>query len=91
MLSKSNHASSNTLDWINKKGLGILEKLGIVDRTEPYTHQKPKINLKDHKNSFENDPDMRLICALKLDIGHISKNRLEKTIWVLKIKIRLSL
>lgn len=54
MLSKCKHAHNNTLDNVNKKGLEIVEKLGINYKTWIYTEEKEnRINAKTKKNFWQ--------------------------------------
>lgn len=61
------------LNKINKKQFGLINKLKLLDRMEPYAPKTPHFTFKDHKANFESKLTVRLICPTKPDLGRINK------------------
>ena len=71
-------AKDNVIDRINKEDKKLTEKLEIDDRVYALEKRESFITLKDHKDSFRNNPKCRLINPSKSEIGKISKKILSK-------------
>ena len=63
---------------IDKEGIKIAEKAGVLDRMEVNGTGNCFVTLKDHKENFENKPTVRLIDPAKNEIGRISKDVLDE-------------
>lgn len=46
----------------------------LVDRMEPLKPNEPRINFKNHKKNFQENPTIRLIYQNKSGIGWLSKS-----------------
>ena len=60
-------------ETIDKEGIGIAKKAGVLDRMEINGTGSCFITLKDHKENFANRPTVRLINPAKNEIGRLSK------------------
>ena len=70
----------------------LADELGILDRMIFKTQlQEAFYTLKDHKESFRNSADSRLINPAKTQVGKVAKQMLEKVVKVVKEKSGLNL
>ena len=83
---KSNAHEVNKINNDDKK---IAEKLEIDDRVYVLQERGAYITLKDHKDSFHNNPKCRLINPAKTDMGKVSKQILTKIIASVRNKTNL--
>ena len=67
---KSTNSKVNTVDLDVKK---IAGKLLISDRVDQLQKHDAYITIKDHKESFSNNPSFRFISPSKSGIGKVSK------------------
>ena len=70
--------NTNIVNLINKEAASITKKLEISDRVDKFRLQEPFVTVKDHKPDFPARIDVRLINPAKSNIGHISKQLLDK-------------
>ena len=75
---------------MNQKGKVIATKLEIEDRVFATQKKQCVITLKDHKDTFPNSPETRLINPTKGDLGKVSKQKLAKIITQLRKKTNLT-
>ena len=68
------------LQDINSEAKIIAEKLEIDDRVEVLAERSSFLTLKDHKPTFINSPDCRLIGPTKSELGRVSKELLQKIV-----------
>ena len=73
-------APKGTYDKINQEAKDIASDLDLDDRIECMAEKTAFISLKDHKQNFANNPTCRLLNPTKSEIGHISKQKLDKII-----------
>ena len=66
-------ASTKIKDKVDKGGIQIAKKEGVLDRMDKNGTNNCFITLKDHKENFQNNPTTRLINPAKNEIGRISK------------------
>ena len=69
-----------TFQKINKEHIKMARKLDIEDRVFKTSQQDAFITLKDHKDNFRNNPQVRTLNPAKPEIGRVSKVILEKKI-----------
>ena len=77
-------APVHIIDKYNKEDKAVASELGLLDRMIFKTRlQKAFYTFKDHKLSFQNRADARLLNHTKTEIGKISKTFLENAfnIW----------
>ena len=72
-------ANNSIKKKINMAGKQILKNNEILNRVEINGENNCLFTLKDHKNSFANNPQVRLINPAKNELGRISKVILDKT------------
>ena len=72
--------NSAIIDTINREARDIADTLSLADRVEKTAVKNAFITLKDHKPNFRNNPTCRLINPTKSEIGHISKNIVDKIV-----------
>ena len=72
------HGCEDNILEINNELKHIADKLSIGNRIECMKKREAFISLKDHKKSFENNPECRLINQAKSDLGKTSKLILDK-------------
>ena len=70
----------NEVNSINKEAKHIADIIDLSDRTEQLAEKEVFINLKDHKPNFLNRPVCRLISPTKSELGHVSKQILNRLI-----------
>ena len=68
----------NELDKVNREAQKLCSKLQIADRVEKFSEAEPFYTLKDHKETFNIRPSIRLINPAMSQVGKISKQILEK-------------
>ena len=83
-------ASDNTEEEMNKKGKVIATKLEIDNRVFATQKRPAVISLKDHKETFPNSPETRLINPTKAELGRVSKQKLAKIVSQIKVKTNLT-
>ena len=66
-----------TFDKINKEHIKIAQKLEIDDRLFRTSQQDCFITLKDHKNNFRENPQVRTLNPAKPELGRVSKKILD--------------
>lgn len=82
-------AKDNAVDKINKEDKQLAQKFEIDDRVYALEKRESFITLKDHKDSFQNNPKCRLINPAKSELGKVSKQILTKIIKVVREKTNL--
>ena len=65
--------TTNLSDTINKDGIELSNKKGVLKNINKNGKDECFISLKDHKDNFQNNPSTRLINPAKNEIGRISK------------------
>ena len=75
---------------MNKKGKVMSCKLDIEDRVFATQKRQAVITVKDHKDSFPNSPETRLINPTKVELGKVSKQKLSKILTQLRVKTKLT-
>lgn len=80
-------AEKSELDSINTSIKEICEEIGISNKIEVFTPLTPRFTFKDHKETFNINPSIRLISPCISDIGNISKKILDSIIPNIKQKI----
>ena len=83
-------ANQDAISTTNQEAKNIATELHIQDRTERIAERQAFISLKDHKDSFSNNPSCRLINPAKSKIGCISKQILENFNTDVRNKIALN-
>ena len=73
-----------TFDKINKEHIQIAQKLEIDDRLFKTSQQDCFVTLKDHKNNFRENPQVRTLNPAKPEIGRVSKRILDEKIKVIR-------
>ena len=63
----------NAAKSFNKEAQTIVYKVDLHDRIECHSRSPAFITLKDHKDSFVNNPKFRLLNPAKTQIGKVSK------------------
>ena len=81
---------NNVVNLINKEAASITNKLEISDRVDQFRLQEPFVTIKDHKNDFPARIDVRLINPAKSNIGHISKQLLDKINKAIREKLNVN-
>ena len=71
-------ANKNDVKKVENSQKEIVKKLDLEDRVFATTKRQCFSTLKDHKENFHNNPQVRLINPTKPDVGKISKQILEK-------------
>ena len=71
-------APENIKTKIDKEGVPIAKKAGVLDKIEVNGTGNCFVTLKDHKENFSNRPTVRLINPAKNEIGRISKSVLDE-------------
>lgn len=66
-----------------------MAEYNIEDRAQPFTPVWPCITIKDHKDNYLNNTQIRLICPDECDLGKLSKEILDKYIPSFRNKIKL--
>ena len=74
------------LDNINREAATLCSKLEIADRVEKFSEAEPFYTLKDHKETFNIRPSIRLINPAISQVGKISKQILEKANKIIRLK-----
>ena len=69
-----------------KKDKEIATKLELDDRIYKTSKKQAFITLKDHKQSFQNNPTCRLINPTKPELGKVSKQKLAQIVNIVKQK-----
>lgn len=59
---------------------GLVEKLGLLDRIQPYCSKTSHFLLTDHEPDFLSDSVVRLICPTKSDLGRITTQSIDRII-----------
>ena len=83
-------SNTNVLHEINKEAKEIAKTINIGDKAEYLAKQQAFITLKDHKETFENNPTCRLINPAKSEIGLVSKQILENINNTLRNKLKVN-
>ena len=83
-------SDNNRLDEINKADKKIATKLELEDRIHSIVLCEACVNLKDHKENFENCIACRLINPTKSNIGKISQQILQHAINVIRSKTKMN-
>ena len=73
-------------DKTEEKAQEIVTKLELKERVFATSKKEATITLKDHKETFQNDPTCRLINPTKTELGKISKQKLSKIVTDVKTK-----
>ena len=81
--------NTNIEDRINQEAKEIAKKLDLADRVEVIANNEAFINLKDHKENFQNNPKVRLINPAKTEIGKICKEIVQQINEELREKTKL--
>ena len=71
-------ASKNYLDKINSEAALLIKELNIKGKVKKLHEKRAFITVKDHKKSFPNLLECRLINTMKSEIGIVSKRILDK-------------
>ena len=79
-----------TFDKINKEHIKLANKLDIDDRLFKTSTQDCFITLKDHKNNFQENPQVRTLNPAKPEIGRISKKILDEKIRIIRANSQLN-
>ena len=69
-----------TFDKINKEHKKIANKLDIQDRIFKTSQQDCFVTLKDHKENFNENPEVRTLNPAKPELGRVSKKILDSKI-----------
>ena len=72
------HGSEDIISEIDSELKRISNKMNIGDRIEQMKKHEAFITLKDHKETFENNPKCRLINPAKNESGRLSKIILDR-------------
>ena len=75
---------------MNEKGKVIATKLELEDRIFATQKRQASITVKDHKSSFPNTVETRLINPTKAELGRVSKQKLDKVLTELRRATGLS-
>ena len=79
-----------TFEKINKEHIKLANKLDIDDRLFRTSKQDCFITLKDHKENFRENPQVRTLNPAKPEIGRISKRILDEKIEIIRAKSKLN-
>ena len=79
-----------TFEKINKEHIKIATKLDIEDRIFQTSQQGCFITLKDHKQNFRENPQVRTLNPAKPELGRVSKRILEEKIRIIREKSQLN-
>lgn len=85
------HVNKHALSEINDSHIKLIEKLGLLDRTQTYCPQTSHCLMKDHKPDFLFNPIVRLICPMKSDLGNITKQVIDQIISIVRGRVGLPL
>ena len=83
-------ANPNVIDATTKSHQNIVKNLDIDDRVFESTSRPAFIKLKDHKQGFQNNPQVRLLNPTKPELGRIAKKILENIVVEVKTKLKLT-
>ena len=83
-------ANPNVIDATTKSHQNIVKNLEIDDRVFKSTSRPAFIKLKDHKQGFQNNPQVRLLNPTKPELGRIAKKILENIVVEVKTKLKLT-
>ena len=78
--------NKSELDKVNREAANLCSKLEIADRVEKFSEAPPFYTLKDHKETFNLRPSIRLINPAMSQVGKISKQILEKANKIIREK-----
>ena len=71
-------ANADSANQVNQELKKITTKHDISEKVEIMAHRQAFITLKDHKESFKNNPTCRLINPAKSNLGRVSKSIVDK-------------
>ena len=71
-------APDNYLDKINLKAQQIINDVKLKEKRKKLHSKNVFVTIKDHKTSFPNSVDCRLINTMKSDLGKVAKVILDK-------------
>ena len=83
-------AADQDLRRANDKHKEIVKSYGLGARVMKTQARPVRATLKDHKETFQEDPKIRMINPTKCEIGRISKNILSKIIHVVRGKTKFN-
>ena len=81
--------SNENVDKVTSDHQNVVKNLEMSERVFETTPRASFITIKDHKDNFQNNPQVRLLNPCKPEIGRISKQILEKIIKQIREKCNL--
>ena len=88
--SKYKKASNKDIDEVTSKHQKIVKDLEMSERVYKTMPRAAFFTLKDHKENFQNNPQVRLLNPTKCEIGRISKKILERIVKQIRKKSKLT-
>ena len=82
-------ADSEDIDEVTSEHQQIVKDLEMSERVFETVPRAAFITLKDHKENFQNNPQVRVLNPTKCEIGKISKKILERIVKQLRKKLKL--
>ena len=83
-------ADEEVEEEINTEAFLLAAELNIDDRVYKMERREAVVTLKDHKESFPNNPQTRLLNPCKSELGKVSKQKLAKVLTTARAKSGLT-
>ena len=87
--SKYKKAATKDIDEVTTEHQEVVKDLEMSERVFKTMPRAAFITLKDHKENFQNNPQVRLLNPTKCEIGRISKKILERIVKQLRKRLKL--
>ena len=87
--SKYKKAANEDLENVTSEHQQVVKDFDLCERVFKTIPRASFFTLKDHKENFQNNPQVRLLNPTKFEIGKISKQVLERIVKQLRTKLKL--